>query len=81
MGKCKDLSDFYEGQIVKARQLGEHFQISSGMFPVCSGYYLPKVVQGRSTSKLVTESWVVKAYGCAWVVKASPSGLIPQKRN
>ncbi|MBN3307874.1 CCD33 protein, partial [Amia calva] len=52
MGKRKDLSDFDKGHIVMARQLGQ--SISCGVFLVCSGQYLSKVVQGRKSGEPVT---------------------------
>ena len=40
---------------------------SFGMFLVCSGQYLPKVDQGRTTSGPVTGSWLPKAHWyCLW---------------
>lgn len=43
-----------------------------GVFPVCTGYYLRKVVQGSTTIEPVPESW-------AWWVMTSTSVLVPQK--
>ncbi len=63
MGKWKDLSDLDKGQIVMVRQMGQNISktaIVVGCFPVCSGY-LPKVVPGRTTGKLMSGSWMPKA--------------------
>jgi len=60
----KDLRDFYKGQTVMARRLGLSISKTAGLvgvFPVCSGQYLPKVVQGRTTGEPVTGSWAPKA--------------------
>ena len=35
-----------------------------GVFPVCSGQYLSKVVQGRNSGEPATGSWVAKANWC-----------------
>ncbi|ROL51094.1 Transposable element Tc1 transposase [Anabarilius grahami] len=56
MGKRKDLSEFDKGQIVMARRLGQSISktISCGVFLVCSGQYLSKVVQGRNSGEPAT---------------------------
>ncbi|KAI5617009.1 hypothetical protein C0J50_23262 [Silurus asotus] len=50
MAKCKDLSEFDEGQTVMSRRLGQSVSKTAalvGCFPVCSVQYLSKVVQGQ----------------------------------
>lgn len=54
------MTDFNKGKIVISRQLGQLL----GVLPVCSGKYMPKVLQGWRIGGLVL--------GSAWVVKASP---------
>ena len=44
------------------------------MFPVCRGQYLSKVVQGRTSGKLVTGSRAAKAQWCTWGAKAGLCG-------
>ncbi|ROL53961.1 hypothetical protein DPX16_2477 [Anabarilius grahami] len=60
MGKAKDLSEFDKDQIVMARRLGQSISSSFGVFPVCNGQYLSKVLQGRNSGEPVTGSWAAK---------------------
>ena len=56
MCKCKDLSDFDKGHIVMAQMTrSEHFPNgrSCGVFLECGSWYLPKVVQGRTTGEII----------------------------
>lgn len=54
---------------------------ASSEWKICSGVYLPTVVQGRSTGELVTESGAPTAHWCVRETKANPfpmekSGLV-----
>jgi len=65
MGKRKNLSEFDKGQIVMARRLGQSISKTAalvGVFPVCSGQFLSKVVQGRNSGEPATGSWAAKAH-------------------
>lgn len=56
MGKCKDLSESGEGQILMARRLGQSISKTAavvGVFPICSG----EPATGQGQPRLTDACW------------------------
>lgn len=66
MGNWEPSCEFDKAQIVMARWLGQNISKTAGVFPLCSGYYLSKVVQGGNTGEPVTGSWAAKVRCGKW---------------